>query len=321
MLIGYDIQETLQFEPPQLWVLELRIPKFACQDQPECGVAEPSRPVGLVEGNRYDTSVAAEIITGKYGYHLPIYRQQDWFAGSGWTPSRSTLLNIQSAAAPLIKQELTRERMADARAALKCKGRRVAGRVPFGYVADRATKQLAVRPDEADLVRRMFEMAASGKRPQEIAAIANSEHWEHTGRISQWTARLILKMLSNPIYAGNIRDRERTVRGCHPPIITSALFEQARHQIQSRRSRKPGRTSAEDNWPLRKLIKCGQCGRAMIPSISGYRNFLYRYYRCRSDADGRRPCRDVSVPAFQIEELCVAPWPASILKEMCRTQI
>ena len=27
-------------------------------------------------------------------YHLPIYRQQDYFAGSGWTPGRSTLLNI-----------------------------------------------------------------------------------------------------------------------------------------------------------------------------------------------------------------------------------
>ena len=52
-----------------------------------------------MEGNRYDTSVAAEIITAKYGYHLPIYRQQDYFAGSGWTPSRSTLLNILVAAA------------------------------------------------------------------------------------------------------------------------------------------------------------------------------------------------------------------------------
>lgn len=39
-------------------------------------------------------SVAAEIITGKFGYHLPIYRQQDYFAGSGWAPGRSTLINI-----------------------------------------------------------------------------------------------------------------------------------------------------------------------------------------------------------------------------------
>jgi hypothetical protein len=29
---------------------------------------EAERPVGLVEGNRYRTSVAAEIITSKYGY-------------------------------------------------------------------------------------------------------------------------------------------------------------------------------------------------------------------------------------------------------------
>jgi hypothetical protein len=53
----------------------------------------------LVEGNRYDTSIAAEIITNKHAYHLPVYRQQDIFAGSGWAPSRSTLLNLLKASA------------------------------------------------------------------------------------------------------------------------------------------------------------------------------------------------------------------------------
>jgi hypothetical protein len=56
-----------------------------------------------VEGNRYDTSVAAEIITGKYGYHQPIYRQQDYFAGSGWMAGRSTLLNILVSSAFVIR--------------------------------------------------------------------------------------------------------------------------------------------------------------------------------------------------------------------------
>jgi hypothetical protein len=74
-----------------------------CEGQPACGVVEPPRPAGLIEGNRYDTSIAAEIITAKRGYHLPIYRQQDYFAGSGWTPGRSTLLNIETAAAELIE--------------------------------------------------------------------------------------------------------------------------------------------------------------------------------------------------------------------------
>ena len=37
----------------------------------------------------------------------PIYRQQDMFAGSGWTPSRSTLLNILTAAAFVIEPLVT----------------------------------------------------------------------------------------------------------------------------------------------------------------------------------------------------------------------
>ena len=101
-IIGYDYQETLMFEQPQLWVKRLAIPKFACPDDSSCGIVEPPRPVGLVEGNRYDTSVAAQIITMKSGYHMPIYREQDLFAGSGWSPQRSTLLNIAAAAGDLL---------------------------------------------------------------------------------------------------------------------------------------------------------------------------------------------------------------------------
>jgi transposase len=102
-IIGYDQTETLEFERPKLRVRVIKYPKYACQDHPECGVGQPSRPRSLVEGNRYDTSVAAEIIVGKYGYHLPVYRQQDWFAGSGWMPQRSTLLNILTSAAYVLE--------------------------------------------------------------------------------------------------------------------------------------------------------------------------------------------------------------------------
>ncbi len=40
----------------------------------------------------------------------------------------------------------------------------------------------------------------------------------------------------------------------------------------------------------------------MSPSISGYKNFLYRYYRCRSRAHGRPPCKGVGVSAYEIEK-------------------
>jgi transposase len=90
----WDRTETLELERPKLKVRVTKYPKYACRDHPECGIASPERPTGIVEGNKYDSSVAAEIITGKYGYHLTLYRLQDYFAGSGWTPLRSTQCNI-----------------------------------------------------------------------------------------------------------------------------------------------------------------------------------------------------------------------------------
>lgn len=102
-VIGHDWQETLEVVPPKLIVRRTGIPKLACQKAPECGVVEAARPAGLVEGNRYGTSIAAQVMVAKYAYHTPVYRQQDIFASSGWTPARSTLLNVLEAAAHLIR--------------------------------------------------------------------------------------------------------------------------------------------------------------------------------------------------------------------------
>ena len=92
--IGYDEVETLEFERARLRVRVTKYAKYADPEQPQQGVQSPERPTGLVAGNRFDTSVAVEIIASRFFYHLPYYRQQDQFAGCGWTPSRSTLLNL-----------------------------------------------------------------------------------------------------------------------------------------------------------------------------------------------------------------------------------
>jgi transposase len=102
-LIGYDVRESLVYIPPQLEIRVTKFPKYACPNRPECKVTQAERPEGLIEGDRYDTSVAAEIITANLGYHQPLYREQDIFAGSGWVPHRSTLLNIKTAAAELVR--------------------------------------------------------------------------------------------------------------------------------------------------------------------------------------------------------------------------
>jgi len=90
----WDVREKLVMIPATLEVHVSKYKKYACPGQPECGIASAERPTGIVEGDKYDTSVATQIITHKYGYFLTLYRLQNLFAGSGWAPSRSLLLNI-----------------------------------------------------------------------------------------------------------------------------------------------------------------------------------------------------------------------------------
>jgi transposase len=100
--IGFDETQTLEYLPPTLRVRVRRYPKFVCEKHAECGVTQPVRVPALVEGNRFDLSVAIAVILAKYWYHLPLYRQQDQFAACGWTPSRSTLANLLEASDELL---------------------------------------------------------------------------------------------------------------------------------------------------------------------------------------------------------------------------
>ena len=70
-LLGYDQVETLEFERPRLRVRVTKYAKYAGPQQPRAGVQSPERPTALVEGDRFDTSVAVEILAARFFYHLP----------------------------------------------------------------------------------------------------------------------------------------------------------------------------------------------------------------------------------------------------------
>ena len=97
VLIGYDEVETLECTAAELKVRVTRYAKYAHPMDKSEGIKSPERPTGLVDGDRFDASIGVEVVAWKYFYHLPFYRQQDMFAGSGWTPSRSTLQSLEMA--------------------------------------------------------------------------------------------------------------------------------------------------------------------------------------------------------------------------------
>ncbi len=77
-------------ESAKLYVEVMERHNYVVKGQPDSGIHSPPAPVSIVEGCKYDFSVVAAIVGIKFGFHNPMYRQQDWFAQSGWFPSRST---------------------------------------------------------------------------------------------------------------------------------------------------------------------------------------------------------------------------------------
>jgi len=88
--LGVKITERLRFEKPHVYVEVIKRPQYVVPDQPAQGVRSMPPPLSIIEGCKYDFSVIAAMLALKFAFHVPTYRQQDWFAQSGWSPSRST---------------------------------------------------------------------------------------------------------------------------------------------------------------------------------------------------------------------------------------
>lgn len=109
--IGVKTTERLRFEKPHVYVEVVKRPQYVVPGQPEKGVRSMPPPLSIVEGSKYDFSVVAAMAALKFAFHVPTYRQQDWFAQCGWFPSRSTvndLLNYAVDTAGPLCQEMWR---------------------------------------------------------------------------------------------------------------------------------------------------------------------------------------------------------------------
>jgi site-specific DNA recombinase len=136
-----------------------------------------------------------------------------------------------------LERDMIAERLRDGRAVRHARGMRVAGRVPLGYLADPATKQLIVMPAEAETVRCMFASADMGEAPARIAANANETGVVgKSGRPTRWSAKFVLRILRNPVYAGLLPDGSP---GAHDAVVSRDLFDRVGAAILGRRTRTP----------------------------------------------------------------------------------
>ena len=174
-------------------------------------------------------------------------------------------------------------------------GKYHARKAPYGYVKGDDEKKTPIIDEEAAaVVKRIFEMRASGLSPHKIADILNAEgvlnpsrycleRYGVVGRrenVGLWSFCAVNSILKNPTYLGHMaqqrwssisyknhkrykRDESEwiTVYNTHEPIITQELWDKVREvekSVAQGRKTKRGYTH-----PLSGFLYCADCGGKM----------------------------------------------------------
>jgi len=196
------------------------------------------------------------------------------------------------------------------------------GGVVFGYDQN-DKKMLVINQKEAAVVRLIYNLYSDGKG---LKAIANhlNKAGHRTKRNRYFSINGIAQILDNPVYIGQIRwlqfenwDTQRRrgknpnpirVEGKHEAIISDELWSivQARRKSRSFKQRQ-----SNEPFLLSGLLRCPDCGKGMVPSITTRKNKdgkkrKYRYYVCGDFHNkGSAACKSNSIKAYDAEELVI----------------
>jgi transposase len=88
--IGEDVSEALDIVPAILRVIATVRPKYACRSC-DGGIVQAPAPRRMIEGGMATTSFIAWVVTQRFAWYLPVYRQAQMLAGHGLQIDRSTL--------------------------------------------------------------------------------------------------------------------------------------------------------------------------------------------------------------------------------------
>ncbi|MGO9320535.1 MAG: recombinase family protein [Solirubrobacteraceae bacterium] len=188
------------------------------------------------------------------------------------------------------------------RSGLKEKARQghLVGTLPWGYTRDLTTKLAVPDPDRAPLVLEMFTRYATGRESDRTIAAWLNATGARTARDRPFGKDTVREMLCNTAYAGyvsGLRDKSRSIRGLHEPIVFEELFDRVQ-EVRGWRTRvvKPGPPS--DEYLLRKLLYCERCG-ARMHGTRGSKTAVRRYM-CSTRRYGHS-CGERIVKAEQLE--------------------
>src|ERR1017187_4379085 len=221
------------------------------------------------------------------------------------------------------EREVTGERIRDKIAASKKKGMWMGGFVPVGYL--KRDRRLVIDEQEAETARLIFRRYNELKsvrvlkqdldRRDLVSKVRTGKNGLTMGGKAYSRGKLY-KILSNPIYKGEIRHLKICHPGQHQPIVDSELWEKTRELLAVhavRRANGSGRPTAR---PLAGRL-FDENGQALSPTHSVKQGRRHRYYVSRlllNSGAGARAERGWRLPAGEIEQ-SVAAAAATLMED------
>jgi site-specific DNA recombinase len=215
------------------------------------------------------------------------------------------------------EREVTGERIRDKIAASKQKGMWMGGWVPIGY--DRKDRTLTINETEARTVRTIFDLFLKLKNVQRVQTelarlnLTTKPYATPRGRAVgglSFARGHLYKILSNPLYIGEIEHRGVRYPGQHPPLIDGATWEAVQAQLAANHHENRTRTNAKSKSLLAGLIY-DDAGNRLVSSHATKNGKRYRYY-VTSEGTGR------SVAATGVPRLRL---PAALIDELVLTNL
>lgn len=205
------------------------------------------------------------------------------------------------------------------------RGERLGGRPPYGYrKKDNESKDIVPDEETAPVVKRIFDLCASGKGPKQIARILTNEkiltptnyYYRKTGashagldtsRPYSWSGNTVSGILENKVYLGHMPGLRTTslsyknkklirkpenehllVENTHEPLITQAQWDIAQ-SVRQHKKRTPKHMDEPNMFS--GLAYCADCGKPMVLHRASTMKSSWYNFKCYTYGKrGRAEC-------------------------------
>lgn len=215
------------------------------------------------------------------------------------TPTGELFLNLLLSLAQWERQ-LTRQRVSDKIAERSKRGYWNGGNPPFGYSYSVEDKLLHPLEEEAVIVRSIFEQIAGGAPLVAVARQLNKDGVRTKRRTEtrkdgsakatggkRWVGQNVSRMVRNALYRGVIVHDGAEYPARHEALVDEKLWKAANKVLTAGVKLPAGDTKMRQRnrhqMLLKGILRCGHCGKHLIPKPAGKKDKdgnPYVYYVC-----------------------------------------